>query len=115
MARRARHVLEALEPALAPYYFPVASAVSYDTAFDAGREFAAAGLDAISMGFGAYMADANFVDHLVVDGRRIDFPGRLPARYLRTVAVANGFWAGYREGAGEHRRGFIFSDSARRS
>src|SRR5918995_3639684 len=34
-------------------YHAVASAVDYDTAFDAGREFAAAGVRAAAMGFGA--------------------------------------------------------------
>ncbi len=97
MAKRAAKVLKDLDPQLAENYYPVASAVSYNTAFDAGREFAQVGIEAVSMGFGAYMADANFADHMTIGRRRIDFETRLPFRYIRTIAVAHGFWAGYRE------------------
>jgi hypothetical protein len=89
-------------------YFPVASAVDHDTARDAGREFAEAGIKAIAMGFGAYMADNNYSDHIYIDSSRIDFGGNLPQRYTRTVAVAVGFWRGYSETAGKGPERFHF-------
>ena len=89
-------------------YFPVASAVSHDTACDAGREFAAASLRAVSMGFGAYMADSNFTDHMYINQRRFDFGANLPARYMRTVFVARGFREGYREVLGRSPLRFHF-------
>lgn len=108
VAKRAVKVLSRMEPELAERYYPVASAVSYNTAVDAGREFAAAGIEAVSMGFGAYMADANFTDHMVVGRRRIDFGTRLPHRYIRTTAVAIGFWTGYHEVDGKAPTRFHF-------
>lgn len=108
VARRAKVIAATLPRELADRYYPVASAVDYNTAFDAGREFASAGISAISMGFGAYMADANYIDHIVIGRRRMDFGANLPARYARTVAVANGFWAGYQQTAGQPPQRFHF-------
>lgn len=51
-------------PRLRDAYYPVASAESYNTAFDAGRVFAAHQLHHVSMGFGAYMADNNSTDYV---------------------------------------------------
>ncbi|GGC08661.1 hypothetical protein GCM10010972_22440 [Cellulomonas carbonis] len=97
VARRAVRAAAARgDPAAVPT-LPVASALSFNTAKDAGREFAAAGLTSISMGFGAYMADDHFTDHLYRDRRRIDLGANLPQRYTRTVAAAVGFWEGYDE------------------
>ncbi len=59
-ALRALEGLKSLSPRQMRYYYPVASAVSFDTAFDAGVVFASHGMKWISMGFGAYMADENF-------------------------------------------------------
>jgi hypothetical protein len=97
VAKRAATLLHEIPSALRHRYYPVASAVSFNTAVDAGREFAKAGIRNISMGFGAYMADNNFVDHIKVGRKRLDFGSNLPARYIRTVAVAEGFWEGYEE------------------
>lgn len=89
-------------------YYPVASAVSYDTAFDAGKVFARAGLERISMGFGAYMADRNFTDHLFIGGKRHDLDGGVPMRYARTILVVQGFWDGYIQAAGVPPTAFHF-------
>lgn len=89
-------------------YYPVASAVSYNTAFDAGRIFARRKIKKISMGFGAYMADDNYTDHVHLGRKRIDFPSRMPNRYLRTANVARGFWDGYLKEAGEPPEAFHF-------
>jgi hypothetical protein len=75
--------------------YTVASAMDYDTAFDAGREFAQAEITHVAMGFGAYMSDNHSIDRLVIGRRRIELGQRLPARYLRTVVVARGFVDGY--------------------
>lgn len=89
-------------------YYPVASAVSYDTAWDAGRAFGRAGIPRASMGFGAYMVDQNFTDHVYVGRRRIDLGARVPRRYARTVLAARGFWDGYREATGTVPEAFHF-------
>ncbi|OSC40277.1 hypothetical protein [Mycobacterium decipiens] len=96
VARRASRRLRDLPASVRSSYYPVASAESYNTAYDAGVAFAAQGVARVSMGFGAYMADANYRDYVVIRRRRIDFAGRLPNRYTRTVLVARGFWDGYR-------------------
>jgi hypothetical protein len=76
-------------------YLPVASALDYDSAFDAGREFAAAGVTGAACGFGAYMADDQSTDTVVIRGRTRKLPGLLPQRYLRTALAARGFWDGW--------------------
>lgn len=108
VARRAVSVRDSLPEHLRAQYYPVASAMSYNTAVDAGREFAEAGLQAMSMGFGAFMADANWCDHLIIGRRTVDLGRKLPMRYLRTAAVAAGFWAGYREVSGTAPERFHF-------
>jgi hypothetical protein len=108
VARRAVRRINQLPSHLASHYYPVASAESYNTARDAGRVFADHGLTRIAMGFGAYMADANYTDHVFIGRRRIDFPGRLPNRYTRTVLAARGFWDGYRSTASQAPRAFHF-------
>ena len=87
---------------------PVASAVDYNTAFDAGRAFGEVGLHRVAMGFGAYMADDHYTDHAYVGLRRLDLPEPMPQRYLRTALAATGFWAGYRSQAGRPPYGFHF-------
>ena len=98
-AGRATDRLAHLPAHLRDSYYPVASAESYDTAFDAGHIFADHDLPRVSMGFGAYMADATTRPRFV-NGRRIDFGGRLPNRYTRTVLAARGFYDGYRHATG---------------
>lgn len=104
-ARAARRQLD-LPVGLRSAYYPVACAESYNTAFDAGIVFASHDLRRISMGFGAFMADANYTDHAVKGRRRIEFGSRLPNRYIRTVLVAKGFFDGYTVGGGEAPDGF---------
>lgn len=89
-------------------YLPVASALGYDTAYDAGREFAAAGLKSVACGFGAYMADDRSVSSVVIRGRVRKLPGLLPQRYLRTALAARGFWDGWRDEAGSAPKTFHF-------
>ncbi|MPZ61925.1 MAG: hypothetical protein GEU93_11655 [Propionibacteriales bacterium] len=108
VARRAAERIDRLPERLRERYYPVACAESYNTAWDAGQVFADHGLTPIAMGFGAFMADANYTDHVFIGRRRIDFPGRLPNRYTRTVLVARGFWDGYRSAAGTTPQGFHF-------
>lgn len=100
VARRAAERMPRLPATLRDAYYPVASAESWDTAVDAGRVFAEQGLPRISMGFGAYMADGNYTDHVRIGRRRLDLGGRLPNRYTRTVLAARGVHLGYREVAG---------------
>jgi hypothetical protein len=90
------------------WYYPVASALSYNTAVDAGKVFARAGHRRIAKGFGAYMADNNYSDVLEMGRHRIALPASMPNRYVRTVAVARGFWDGYRATAGRPPEAFHF-------
>jgi hypothetical protein len=96
VARRAVAELGRVERWLRSAYYPVASALTYDSAFDAGRIFGAAGIDRVAIGFGAFMADQNYSDAIAIDGKLTRLPSRLPCRYVRTALVAEGFLAGYR-------------------
>lgn len=107
VARTARRLLAA-RPELADRYYPVASALDYPAAFDAGREFANAGLGRAAMGFGAYMADDHSTDFVRLGRRILRLPSRLPQRYVRTAAVARGFFDGYRAAAGRAPDAFHF-------
>jgi hypothetical protein len=96
VARAAAAIVSDGSAALGPVqYLPVASAMDYDTAFDAARVFAASGLSGAATGFGAYMADDTYVDRFKRDGRWRTLPTRVPQRYLRTIVVALGFWDGW--------------------
>jgi hypothetical protein len=75
-------------------YLPVASALDYDTAFQAGRLFGPSGVSGVAMGLGAFMADDSLSDTVVLRGRAHRLRRRLPMRYLRTALVARGFWDG---------------------
>ncbi|GGS10281.1 hypothetical protein GCM10010169_63830 [Micromonospora fulviviridis] len=86
--------------ALQGRYYTVLSANSYDTACDAGREAANAGVENIAVGFGAYMADRNYVGRVRVNGRWRALEARSAAKYLRTLLVAHGIQRGYAEVAG---------------
>lgn len=108
VAKRAAKRKALLPESLSDGYYPVASAVSYNTAFDAGCEFARQGLEKISLGFGAFMADDNWTDHVEIGKRTLTFTERFPNRYIRTVAVAKGFWDGYTKQAGLPPKAFHF-------
>lgn len=82
------------------WYLPVASALDYDGAFDAGRVFATSGARAAALGFGALMADDSYTTSYRQGGRLRQLPVRLPARYLRTALVARGLWDGWSDGSG---------------
>ncbi len=107
-ARRAIRIMSNLPYKLRHHYYPVASAVSYNTAVDAGREFATNGIRNISMGFGAYTADSNYGDHILINKKLVDFGDALPSRYTRTIAVVKGFWTGYQEVLGKPPLRFHF-------
>jgi hypothetical protein len=108
VARRAAAEIKILPGELAEGYYPVASALSYDIAFDAGEVFAAHGLKRVSMGFGAYMADDHYTDHVIIRGRLVEMTDLMPNRYLRTALAARGFWDGYRKKAGRPPEAFHF-------
>jgi hypothetical protein len=108
VARRAAARRIELLPRFSGGYYPVASALSYNTAFDAGKEFAAAGHERIALGFGAFMADDNWTDRVQIGRRVVGLGGRLPNRYVRTAAVARGMWDGYLEARGHAPRAFHF-------
>jgi hypothetical protein len=108
VARTAAREIDQLPPAEASGYYAVASAVDYNSARDAGRAFAAAGLARAAMGFGAYMADDNSSDFVIIGRRRLDFASSMPNRYLRTALVARGFWDGYREASDTVPQAFHF-------
>ena len=76
-------------------YLPVASAQDYDSAYDAGREFAAAGLTAAALGFGAFMNDDTTTRQIKIRGRTRRVDPAMPTRYLGTALVARGFWDGW--------------------
>lgn len=106
VARRATRVLAGLPPRLE--YLPVASALDFDTAFQAGQVFGASGCPGLAMGFGAFMADDSLSDTIVIRGRTRRLDRRLPMRYLRTALVARGFWDGWRDATGGAPRHFHF-------
>jgi hypothetical protein len=107
VALQATHLL-AENPAVTSSYYPVASALDWASALDAGREFAAAGLRRAAMGFGAFMADDHGTDFVRIGRRTVRFTSRLPQRYVRTAVVARGFFDGYREVAGAPPDAFHF-------
>jgi len=108
VADRAVEILRTLPSKTAKNYYPVASAVSYDTAFDAGREFAQAGIKKVAMGFGSYTADGNYCQSVVIRGKEYELPAFVPARYVRMVLVARGFWQGYHAVARRSPEAFHF-------
>ena len=108
VAKRAVVAVASLPRAARSGYLAVASAFDYDTAFDAGRVFADAGLTGAAMGFGAFMADNSFTDQIVIRGRVHVLPRPLPMRYLRTALAARGFWDGWREAGRRGPRRFHF-------
>ncbi len=76
-------------------YLTVASALDYDSAFDAGSAFASREIEHAAIGFGAFMSDDSFQDYVIINGKRIDLPSLAPMRYLRCALVVRGFWDGY--------------------
>lgn len=100
VARRATRVRARRAAELGTGWYPVASALDHPAAIDAGREFAAAGLEQIAMGFGAFMADDYSEDRLRIGRRTVPLGEQLPQRYVRTAVVARGLIDGYREVAG---------------
>lgn len=89
-------------------YYPVASAMDYNTAYDAGRIFAAKGHKQVAMGMGAFMADNSYVDGYRVGRRWVRLGRNVPNRYLSTALVTRGFFDGYRKEAGISPEAFHF-------
>jgi hypothetical protein len=108
VANRGKLAISSLPRHNSPEYLAVASAVDYDTAYDAGKVFAGAGLTGAAMGFGAFMADDSFTDRIELKGRTHALPNRLPMRYVRTALVARGFWDGWRASTRNMPRRFHF-------
>ncbi len=108
VAHRAAQETASLPADVASGYYAVASAVDYNSALDAGKVFAAAELECVAIGFGAFMADDNSSDYVALGRKRIALGVRMPNRYLRTVLVARGFFDGYRAEAGKAPRAFHF-------
>ena len=92
IARRAEQ-MQADNPDIVVY--GVASAHDFDTAFDAGRAFADAGIRSAAIGCGAFMADDQWTSTVKVRGRIHSLPRSVPARYLRTAMVTRGFFDGW--------------------
>lgn len=108
VAKRWKSDLVKLSVTLRDRCYAVASASSYDSAFEAGRAFAEAGIRRIAIGCGSFMHDNHFSDYLYMHGKRIDLPTTMPNRYVRTVAVACGFFDGYRKVLHKAPRGFHY-------
>ena len=88
----------ALQQQLAPAeVLTVASAHDYDTANDAGRAFAEAGIRGAAIGFGAFMADDRWAATAKVAGRSRSLGRSLPFRYPRTALVSRGFFDGWNQ------------------
>jgi hypothetical protein len=107
VARRASEVVQS-GAANGVRYHAVASAIDYDSAFDAGREFAAAGLTTAAMGFGAYMSNDYSIDTAKVGGRVRTLPATMPLRYVGTALAARGFWDGWRAEGSSGPKSFHF-------
>src|SRR5262245_32265186 len=106
VAKEAKLAIDSLSRNKRPEYLAVASALDYDTAYDAGGAFGGAGLRSAAIGFGAFMADNSFCDRIVIQGRAHSLPRPLPMRYLRTALVARGFWDGWKNSTGSAPRRF---------
>jgi hypothetical protein len=107
VARRAAKIARAPAEVVDRVY-TVASALDHASAFDAGREFARAGIVRVAMGFGAYMSDDYSEDRVRLGRRTVVFGEELPMRYIRTALVARGFVDGYRAVAGTPPQAFHF-------
>jgi len=83
----------------APY--AVASAVDYNSAYDAGKVMARAEVSHLAIGVGAYMLDDNSVDYFVKDKKIHNLNRKVPRRYLRTTLVIRGLIDGYKDTAGQ--------------
>lgn len=106
--QRAANHMERIPRELQYNYYPVASAMSYDNAYDAGEVFAKSGIEKIAMGFGAYLCDRRKTDFVDFAGKRIEFEERLPNSYVRAGVVAKGFWEGYTNTRGKAPEAFHF-------
>lgn len=97
-------------PQPSPYtrYYPVMSALDYDTAFDAGQVLSTSGIGFGAIGFGAFMADDAYTTRYKRAGRWRTLASPMPQRYLRTALVARGFFDGYAASGSQHPDGFHF-------
>jgi hypothetical protein len=81
--------------------YAVASAVDYNSAFNAGKEMARAKVSHLAIGVGAYMLDENSVDYFAKDKIIHNLNIKVPRRYLRTTLVIRGLLDGYKDTAGK--------------
>ena len=85
--------------------YAVASAVDYDSAFEAGKKMARVKATHVAIGVGAYMLDDNSVDYFKRKRKIETLNKRIPRRYLRTTLVVKGLIDGYKEVANKHPLG----------
>lgn len=101
LAVRTRHGEFAAEPA---DVFAGVHGVDFDTARQAGRLAALAGIEGLATGLAGALADRTHVDFRVEDGVVEPAPRLLARPYLRVVDVAAGLHLGYTEWAGRRPR-----------
>jgi hypothetical protein len=77
--------------------YAVASAVDYNSAYDAGKEMARAKVSHVAIGVGAYMIDDNSTDYFTKGKKIHNLNKRIPRRYLRTTLVVRGLIDGYKD------------------
>lgn len=76
-------------------YYPVVSAYSYDTAFDAGKVFAKSNIKCLSIGFGAFTSDSSYVKSFMLNKKEICLESSMPNSILRSALVIRGLIDGY--------------------
>ncbi|HEY9387864.1 MAG TPA: hypothetical protein VIP70_12555 [Nitrososphaeraceae archaeon] len=86
--------------------YAVASAVDYNSAYDAGKEMAKAKVSHLAVGVGAYMIDDNSIDYFIMGRKLHNLNKRIPRRYLRTTLVVRGLMDGYNDIANKPPAGF---------
>jgi hypothetical protein len=89
-------------------YYIVASALDYDTAFDAGQILANNEVGFAAIGFGAFMADDAYTNTYKRGGRWHTLSRPMPQRYIRTALVARGLFDGFAAAGSSGPTGFHF-------
>ena len=88
--------------------YAVASAVDYNSAFDAGRQMARDEVTHLAIGTGAFMADNDYSDHYYMGQKKHVLERQVPRRYMRTVLTAKGLMDGYFSESKEYPKGIHF-------
>ncbi|MEQ1895854.1 MAG: hypothetical protein ABL971_00545 [Vicinamibacterales bacterium] len=109
--RSARFFRQLVQKKFGPYEgtpYAVASAVDYNSAFDAGAIMAREGIPHFAIGTGAYMADDDYADSYRIGRTTVGIGRLVPRRYLRTALVSRGLVDGYRAVGGADPEGIHF-------